>query len=472
MIYLGWFVVFDGFTSFHGDAGSYLLIARKWSPWLAPGFAEISTWPLQSYPPIYPLLLAFSSGSQSLWGAHLLTLLCLGAALALFFRYHCSPISPLLGLMIAALFLLLPGTLYTSFGIMSENLFLALVLLVLGLAHGKDESPGLWISLYVCLALAILTRSAGLALIPALIMIRPGKYTISYCFCSLLTLLVWNQISPLAHLPGYLDFLKDLSLADHFQFVRLNISQLPLAWQTYLAGPLQSLPLATASWLSFAIVLFFTMSRASHGHLEALFCLCFFLVLLLWPFPTNYRFIQPVVLILLLQPAAALGKRSWPVYLLIALPLFAAQSELWQRYWKADPDQRHSRDYYLLEDQTEARSRAAGYAEVQIQMIASASLIEPDAVVAAVKPAYYALLSQRAAVPLRADITRSSACKLQLDGVEYALLTKITSGYNEEGLSLEPRLLPYVHPLAQLVVDREPGAKVLRLKKDLNCTSY
>ncbi len=417
------------------------------------------------------MLLSISGASHSLWLAHLLTLLCLGLALALFLWCKPEQSSRLGYLLVTAAFIALPGTLYSSIGIMSENLFLLLLLTTLALAKVERRTPQHWLALYLALSLAILTRSAGIAMIPALLLARSDRYMVSNCACALATLLVWHALSPLNHLPSYLDLLAPLSLAEVYQFFRLNVAQLPLAWQTYLAGPAPHLIAQVLCWLSLAGVLFFTLRQASRGRLEAQFCLCYILLLLFWPFPTDYRFLQPIVLLLLVQPLAAIGQRAWPMYLLMLIPAMLGSWEILSRASIASEVERHSRDYYLLEDRAAAAERARSYAEIMSQMSASATLIESDAIVATVKPALYVLRAQRTSVPLTdTGSPLQETCQLQARGVDYLFFSRLTSGYNSLGLRQAMTLSDYTTPVAEIVIQQTPGASLHKLNPDINCS--
>lgn len=475
MAYLCWFALFDGLTSFQGDSGSYLLIARQWSPWFEATLAEASTFPLQSYPPVYPLVLALSGASHSLWLAHLLTVLSLATALIVFLFSRRHEPAPMWYLTLVGGYLLMPGTLYTSMGIMSENLFLLLLFSCLYLADAQRKTPQHWLILVLCLSLTLLTRTAGIALLPALLLTRPNTYIASACGAAAVVLLIGTFVSPLNHLPGYLSYIEPLSMKELQLIFRLSVASLPEAWQTYVAGPTTSAPLIALNWLSLGAVLFFTLQQASRGKLLAVFCLCYLLLLLVWPFPSNYRFLHAIILLMLVQPLAALGARSWPLYLIMLVPLCAGQLEIWQRAYHANDFERHSRDYYLLDNRDEASLRARAYAEIKTQMQASAQLIEPAARVATVKPTIFALLSQRSAVALReSDTPLVQVCELQSQGVDYLLYTPLTSGYNNLGLQQVARLADFTEPVAALVVrqGQTPGASLHRLKPDINCTSY
>jgi hypothetical protein len=417
-------------------------------------------------------VLALSGASHSLWLAHLLTILSLIAALSLFLFSRRHDPAAIWYLALVGGYLLMPGTLYTSIGIMSENLFLLLLFASLYLVDSDRKTPQHWLILVLCLCLTLLTRTVGIALIPALLLTRPNTYIACACGVASGIFLLWNFFSPLNHLPGYLSFIEPLSMKELYQIFRLSVAGLPAAWQTYVAGPTTSPLLIALNWLSLGIVLFFTLRQASRGKLLAVFCLCYLLLLLVWPFPSNYRFLHAIILLMLIQPLAAIGARSWPLYLIMLIPLSAGQLEIWQRAYGANEFEQHSRDYYLFDSREQARLRAHSYAVIKTQMQASTQLIEPEARVASVKPTLYALLAQRSAVALREGNTPlAQVCELQSQAVDYLLYTPLTSGYNSLGLQQVARLSGYTEPVAELSVGQAQGASLHRLKADINCTS-
>lgn len=152
-----------------GDSATYYLTARHFAPYLGAEATAAHAAQLSQFPPLYPLALALTGGAASVPMAHAVTVLCLLAALAAFYGWLLA-----LGLtrgwaaVATGLLGLLPGTWLLALSLLSEPLYLALSLAALTLLAraGTDSRAHAWAALAI--AAAILTRSAGLALLPAL----------------------------------------------------------------------------------------------------------------------------------------------------------------------------------------------------------------------------------------------------------------------------------------------------------------
>ena len=166
------FTLFNGFATLSSDSASYVLLARKWSPYFTPEQADILTWPVVAYPPGLPWLLAVSGASESLFLSHLLVSLCLLAAILLMSWISCRKLGPITGIFLTVNFCLLPGIILQSMGILSENLYLllSLVTLVVFARIRKIPQPSWmpYLLLFISLCLAIMTRTIGVALLAAI----------------------------------------------------------------------------------------------------------------------------------------------------------------------------------------------------------------------------------------------------------------------------------------------------------------
>jgi 4-amino-4-deoxy-L-arabinose transferase-like glycosyltransferase len=153
------------------DSASYLVVAH----WMAGGPAEIVRWTgyHTHFPPLFAAVLALV-GPGNLHAAH--------AAVALFAAFALVPICLFAereggrrdaAFLLAMLFLFTPTAWVSTKGILSEPLFLLTSLCALAW-HARridDRSrPGAWLVLGVLVALAMLTRVIGVALVAALVM--------------------------------------------------------------------------------------------------------------------------------------------------------------------------------------------------------------------------------------------------------------------------------------------------------------
>jgi hypothetical protein len=169
-LYLPW-TASERLGSLGGDSAVYLLTAEHFAPYLpdepvAAAFADAS-----QFPPLYPAALAATGGAASLRVAHAVTTLFLLAALA---AAHALlrelSVPPGKALVAVTAFALMPGTLEQALQLKSEPLYLALSLAGL-VALLRAGTSGSQVSYWLAVALmagALLTRSAGIALVPAL----------------------------------------------------------------------------------------------------------------------------------------------------------------------------------------------------------------------------------------------------------------------------------------------------------------
>lgn len=155
-----------------GDERKYLQLAR----WLAEGKGYIhgpDAVPTAHHPPLFPTLLALcgATGPDSTIAAHvvqavvgLLVPLTIGWLLRCL--YPSRPRLALVGLLLALWY---PPFILASGRLLSEPLFILLLLLALGAVHQAAETERPWLAAAggLCCGLASLTRGNGLILLPA-----------------------------------------------------------------------------------------------------------------------------------------------------------------------------------------------------------------------------------------------------------------------------------------------------------------
>jgi hypothetical protein len=155
-----------------GDSAIYVMTARHFAPYLpadpvARTFADASL-----FPPLYPLLLAATGGAADLRIAHAVTTACLLLAFAaLPAALRALGLPRTLALAGTALFALMPETLARALQLRSEPLYLALSVAGFAwLARGSASARArdYWVASGL-FGLALLTRTAGIALLPALL---------------------------------------------------------------------------------------------------------------------------------------------------------------------------------------------------------------------------------------------------------------------------------------------------------------
>lgn len=172
-------------SSLGGDSAVYVLSAEHYAPYLPADPVAASIERESQFPPLYPLVLVLAGGARNLHVAHAATTLCLVAAFAAFHALLLA-VGLRRGLALAtmALFAVMPGTLIQALQLKSEPLYLALStcgLAVLYRASAAGRSGLYWIATAL-FGGALLTRSAGFALLPALLIVllrrRPSGWSL------------------------------------------------------------------------------------------------------------------------------------------------------------------------------------------------------------------------------------------------------------------------------------------------------
>lgn len=161
-------------AGFGGDNAMYMLAARHYAWWLpdsptATFFAEATL-----YPPIFPWLLAAVGGAENVRIAHGLVAVTLSSSVALMMLWlHRASQPPCLVMALPVVFALLPSTLLQSIYVHSEFPYLVFSLIALGLLTARDRErlalPSL-VLLTAVLAMALMTRTAGIALFLAVLL--------------------------------------------------------------------------------------------------------------------------------------------------------------------------------------------------------------------------------------------------------------------------------------------------------------
>lgn len=270
-----------------GDSATYFLTARHFAPYLAAEAPAAHAARLSQFPPLYPLVLALAGGAASVPAAHAVTALCLLAALVACYAW-------LLALGVGrgwataatALFGLMPGTWLLALSLLSEPLYLALSLAALALlARAQETRTYAWAALAI--AAAILARTAGVALLPALAFALWRGRPRGASWILLLALappLAWSLV-PRGQ-PGYLGEFADMDT---------SLSGIA-AWIASGAGALvhgvgenviQGGADGGRATLCGAALLLVALTRARRPGPDFVYLLAYAALIVLWPYPTH-----------------------------------------------------------------------------------------------------------------------------------------------------------------------------------------
>ena len=407
-----------------GDNATYLLTAQHYSPWLpasevARFFAQHS-----QYPPLLPLLFAFSGGAADVQTAHLVIALTFILSLIVMARWvWLSGASWGPALTLPTAFALMPGTLVHVVTINSEVLYLLLsfcALVALGPGQGLaavSRRRMLWVLITV--ALGLLTRSAGFALVgSALIFMcwqRRFRATV-FLSLALVPALGWRWLGGQTRESYFASWLElGTSPAQEFSIDRLAMlaNIVADAWKHHLFGPLSG-GAAVAVGLLF-VALAGAILRARRGSADGFYTLAYGAMVLVWGFiwpATVARLLFPIVPILLFQAYWGLAEisvrfttvkaaRVLPALLIVTCIIGAAPNANFtgQRFTTPLPDRlarfKQSRLWYV-QDERLARVLLENYAAVVSGLREIEREVEPGECIYAVKPSIVGWYAGRA----------------------------------------------------------------------------
>jgi len=490
------FTLFDGFATMSSDSASYVLLARKWSLFFIPSQAEVFTWPVLAYPPGLSWLLAISGASESLFLSHLLVSLCLLVAILLVSWIGYRKLGALQGIVLTINICLLPGIILQSMGILSENLYLLLslvVLIVFSRVRGiAQPSWTLHLLFFASLFLAIMTRTIGIALLFSITCVTildkhletPKKLRILGIAILVVVLIVaWKFLDPQHGLKTYLDIIMPElshpagnSTNNHvglLMVVNENLNRLPLAWNHYFSLTHDHVYFFIFSLTLLVLCAYSIFCRVAQLKVDAIYIVFYVLILLVWPYYIDARFLHPVIFLILLQPLlhvrkAQLSQTGKAIRLVLLTGLtvnsLIFQYELLRIYdWAENNEPQIAHSYELYNDlssilnspegsvRNRGASLALGSAMTLQAMEQSASSVPKENRVATIKPAFYAIASNRVAVHM---ISRKSLgaqfCQLKLQEATHVFISNMADSYNPFGLELYNHYKPVLaktHPI-------------------------
>ena len=330
-MHLSTFTLFEGFSTFSNDAGAYMLLARKWSPFYDPGIAVLNSWPVTAYPPGFPWVLALSGTSKTLYTAHFLVSICMLASIVLFGYLARRELGALLGGLLVLAMCLLPGVIIFSMGILSENLYLLSslsALLLYSKIKANDHALAGWtLVLLILITLTILTRTIGVALALAVAIApffdqdlqkRQKMAFLGAGVSSLVLWRLWGLVEPQSNGLTYFDFLamSTRSLDDlpstvtaFWTVIQTNLLQIITSFNHYLSLTNSSVWFFLFSFALLLLCLIALGLRLSQFKADAIYLVLYLAVLAIWPYPKEMtRFLHPIMFLLILQPAVYFNK--------------------------------------------------------------------------------------------------------------------------------------------------------------------
>ncbi len=423
------FVAHAGLVSFFSDSAHYLLMARYLSPWHEASPAVVAAWPRQDFPPFFPFILAILGAAYDYTLAHVLTALFLLLSIPLIFIFARSMFAANhQALLIVFIFCLSPSAWLNSMGILSEPLYLFLSLATLIFFDKSDLSRKANLFIFgLLLALLVLTRTIGVAMLAAFIVIcivkwrrgsLDGPYFVIPVFFSLAVIAAswWahNTVVPSV----YIDQIGGL-LGSETEKIRVSWDlkeQLAAFHDNWLGGLLyywtdQTLPAQSIILLAGLFSLLGLCIRVGQGKLNAIYVLLYLLVLFLWPYPEYIgRFIYPILCLLIMYSFYFLyvctrrmelkrgGVAVSIAMVLVLTTVLPTLSYTWHRYQTGKESGYHQiKEFYDTYDLKQARQLAATKLAMSLEMERMRKTTAPDAVILSSHLIYIPLLADRIA---------------------------------------------------------------------------
>lgn len=435
---LSWNSQSAGFLS---DDAVYLLMADALSPYGRTN-PDLSMFVLKEslFPPMYPLLLAFlGAGSGYILWAHIITTSTLVFALAVYCLWIYSLTrNSWLAVGLPSFFALMPGVVLQNLELLSEFPYLLFSLLALALAQLKQSVPAREALIALLIGLALLTRSAGLALVLAcgICSIRSGAWRqVTWLGLALLPSIAWMAFRTVvvksqgSYQDSWLWVWEQLQQGSATQFLATYLGgQTAEMWHGLVSNiDLEgSLAGQTAANLILIAALPVLIARMRARHLDAWYLLIGLVTLLLWPAPAFFsRLILPWIPIILVYAYLGIEHvvcKWWPPHgrhivvsaFLGALCLAALPSMLFMARRFAEPVEadlaawKHTRYWFRTQGVDAIRSDVAFRRDMIHALRELPQWVQPSECVFGVHPSIAMLFSQRIFVLPPSPTTGSS----------------------------------------------------------------
>lgn len=484
----------DRLASFGDDSASYLTLAHYLAG--AGGNHDAARWAAyhSNFPPLFPLLLRLTGGASDYRMAYAVVAACAVLALPLVYRHATLQLGgKRAGLAVTVLFLLMPTAWISVKGILSESLYLLLLMAALvhfetRLAGDRRKAADL-LFFGTLIACASLTRVLGVALLLAYFIHcgvgalsrrrMPSVRDLLPAAPVAILLALWYGLRPTADSFGYGrtgNLLLEKWIGDPAGMVQAATHFFSSAWiASFTAEAAISLPARISILVLGALALGGVVLRVARNRLDAWFLLLSIVVLVPWVFsPENTRrLLYPLIPLLLvcaadfLREAAdgiALQSRSRTlVFAGVALATVALTLPAMLLIQRKAGDRdiviagqpyayRDITEYYTTINLERARERAQLVAATLSGLQSIASATPAGARVMWMRPEYIGLLGRRPGVPFYFRwSTPELAAEVKKAGVDYVVETWLLKT-DLEGAQGDPHVdtTPYAQPAFRL----------------------
>lgn len=485
------FVNHGEIASLADDSGTYLVMAQYFAALGNPAGAVEHIYHSESYPPLFPLVLALTGAAHDFVRAHHVVAACFAISCVLLFNLaRCYLRGALLPILCTATFILSPSTWINMLGILSENLYLcfSLATLLVYEKWGKAMTGFSWqVAVFgILIALCVLTRTIGFALIPALViqyvMMRsepknPRARVFLPTLIAAAAYTLWSLGGPDPDVT-YIDLAIDnyravLESDDHklVTYLARNVAAVASAW---IHGLLifwrdSSEPRFVIATIVGILAMSGTLMRARQGKLDGLYVLCYVAVIVIWPFRSEMpRFLYPLLPLLILhayvafsallaRPFAARARSLATVVLpmLFAVVCVPPMGFIAGRAVYAEEGEpylyRHITQFYEIPELPIAKSVSERMGLLVEDLRRVERTTPPDARVLWVKPNFMALLGRReSTIPPSGDDPMFYQELLEADA-DYVLVSEAVARGNWDGMGAFPRFAPFSRVVWQRV---------------------
>ena len=466
----------------NSDACTYLLLADHFSPWRVGGrdMAEhlLGTYP---FPPAFPFLLGVLGGGTAqvpinyLLGAATLAAGCVLMVLCLV-RLGASRAAAFGS---CAVFALMPSTVFIAFGVFSEPLYLLVTLAAMCVLGKPTVTPRDWLFGAALVALATLTRSIGITLLGALVVVWfhqtrthrlrwvPLLAAIPYVSWSVYKYIIGSQ-------SGYAGSLTERGLDVVAALARQAPTNLDALWKLFhrsfdLLGNNYTAIVLIAVFAPASVVL---IGRLRRYRIDALYVGLYLLVVVVWPYPNQARrFLFPILPWLIwyaVEGCAMLARQvgavqhqggaatlAWILLTTITLPSTASIWLQIAQYRNTEiAEYPKTAQWHGRDSQSQAIADAVLTKQIFEFMRAAESDVPEHACVTSTMPEFVQLYTRRVSVRPPGVDAPEAELLAELERCPYVLLFHVSMFPNLKDPAYYPlqRVHPYLSVLAQAPV--------------------
>lgn len=455
------FVWHDSLSTFASDSANYMLMGLYMSPWQEASLPIKALWEFQDFPPFFPFILAVTGAVHNVNIAHIVTLLFLIASLPLIYIFSrkCFA-SNWQALAITSIFLLSPSTWMNILGILSENLYIFISLLIIILFPSQNRS-NIYLSILigVLITLLILTRTIGASMFIAYIIV-------GYAMWNKRTLSTYKFITPIV-ITILLNFIAKIinhsTVPSQYiqQLSDINISGQPkvlfdtwfASWQYYWVDEL-IIPHLFVLFLGILACIGLVI-RLRLIKLDAFYLLVYLGILLVWPHPGQaLRFIYPIHALLIIYAFYSVHmifkhltsiNTDKPILILLLISftiIGPTLSYLWHRYHVGiEYGYHHIHEFYRFPDLKHAKNTASIQTTMFEDMKIIESITNTDDTVLHFAPVYIALLANRHSRSISFKYSDEDLYKVNnINDADYIYVSKLhprRTGKDINGLDLQ-----------------------------------